>query len=117
MNPYVTWAAGSVMATAGIASLYVFNRYPMWSKRLALVQIAASLVVIFNEALALRPVWNAYVGVWLVIVGTTIMNWRICRRAERQHHRRIMEALEVLGELDRMHRRAAHPADRPPKEC
>lgn len=116
MNPYVTWAAGSVMATAGIASMFVFSRYPVWSKRLALVQVAASLVVISNEAL--RPVWDAYVGVWLVIAGTTIMNWWVCRRAERLHHRRIMEALEVLGELDRMHRAAAHrAAAHPPKEC
>lgn len=114
MSFYVTWVAGVVMATTGIASMWVFSRSPRLSARLALVQVAAGLVVIANEAL--RPGWSM-LGIWLMVVASTFGNWYIAERADRRHHRNMTEALEVLAELERMHRQRARLMDRPPKEC
>lgn len=105
MNFYVTWAAGTLMATAGVASMFVFSRHPRSSKWLALMQVVGGLVLVSNEALRPGPV--SMVGLWLLIVGSTVGNWHISRQAERRHRRNVAEALAVLGDLEKMHRERA----------
>ena len=94
-----------VVVVAGIASTWVLSWSPKLARRATVVQIVAGLVMVGNEAARTEP--TGYVGVWVLILGTTIMNFSICRRAERQHRRNVMEALSVLGDLERMHRERA----------
>lgn len=105
MNFYVTWAAATLMATAGIASMFVFSRYPRWSKWFAVVQIVGGLVVVSNEALRPGPV--SMLGLWVFILGAAVGNWHTVRQAERRHRRNMAEAMDVLSDLEKMHRQRA----------
>lgn len=111
MIPYVTWAAVTVMMVAGVLSTWVLRQRPHWSTRAAAVMSGSGVVMLSNEAL--RPQPTAYIGAWVLIAGLTFMNWSVCRRAERDHHRRTIETLELLAELNRIHQlRQREAADR-----
>lgn len=124
MNPYVTWAAAMVCVVCGLLSTWVLRQRPRWSMQAAAVGAGASVVVVANEALRTGP--TAYVGVWVLILATTFMNWSVCRRSERDHHRRVAETLELLSEMARVQRNRARLmsergvgiySEPPPKEC
>lgn len=104
-NPTVTWAAAVVVVVAGVLSTWVLRDHPRWAVRAAAVMAGAGVTVVANEALGSAP--TAYVGAWVLVAGTTFMNWRWCRRAECQHRRRIRDTLDLLAELERMHRERA----------
>lgn len=124
MNPYVTWAAAMVVVVCGLLSSWVLRQRPRWATRAAAVMAVGGVVVVGNEAL--RTEATAYVGVWVLIFGTTFMNWLVCRRSEQDHHRRVAETLELLSEMARVQRNRARLMSEggvgiyeppPPKEC
>lgn len=122
--PWITWGASMVTVASGMLSTWVLRDHPRWAMRAATVMTIGGMVTVGNEAL--RPEVTGFVGVWVLILGATILNLSTCHRAERQHHRRVMETQVLLYDLARMHReRARLLADEamqrrgepPPKEC
>lgn len=102
-SPYVTWVAAVVVTVAALVSM-LLRTHPRLAVVAAAVMVGAGVTVVANEALRGS---TAYVGVWAMIATATFFNWRVCRRAERQHRRRMTETLELLGELEQMHRERA----------
>lgn len=120
MNPWVTWAAAVTAMVAGVLTMFFLRDRPRWAARMGGVMAGAGVVALANEAL--RPDPTAYIGIWVLVAGVTLVNWTTCQRAEREHHRRVMETLELLADLQRMQADRARLIERgertwPPKEC
>lgn len=126
MNPYVTWAAAVACLVSGLLSTWVLQHRPVWARRAAMVMAGSGVVLLANEALRMEA--TAYIGICVAIVGSTFVNWMVCRQAERELHRRAIETLELLAELHRERQRSEidRAAQRtrgestgiwPPKEC